>query len=131
MENLNLMLIARFFVLLFFAILFLQSSLDKIFDRKGNLEYFSQQFSKSPFRNYTALLLLVVSVLEFSSGTFCLLGSAVIWMDYARIGVIGLLLSCITFLCLFIGQRIAKDYAAAVSIATYFILAIIGLVLFS
>ena len=131
METINLMLVARFFVLVFFAILFLQSSLDKIFDRKGNLDYFAQQFSKSPLKNFSSLLLSVMSVLEFSSGVFCLLGSAVIWIDYARIGVIGLLLSCLSLLSLFFGQRLAKDYAGAVSIVTYFVLAIVGLVLFS
>ena len=131
LEGMSLMLVARFFVLVFFAILFLQSSLDKIFDRKGNLDYFAQQFSKSPLKNFSALLLSVMLLLEFSSGIFCLLGSAVIWIDYARIGVIGLLLSCLSLLCLFFGQRLAKDYAGAVSIATYFVLAILGLVLFS
>jgi putative oxidoreductase len=40
-----------------------------------------------------------------------------------------LMLAAAAFLCLFFGQRLAKDYAGAVSIANYFIVNIVGLLL--
>ena len=41
-------LLLRIFVSLFLAILFLQSGIDKVVDRRGNLEWLKGHFAKSP-----------------------------------------------------------------------------------
>ena len=41
----------------------------------------------------------------------------------------GLVVSLIALLCLFFGQRLAKDYGGAVVIASYYAVAILGLFL--
>ena len=43
----------------------------------------------------------------------------------------GLLLSAVSLLMLFFGQRVAKDYAGAATLVTYFILTALGLFLLS
>ena len=52
----------------FFAILFLQSGLDKVFDWKGNVEFHREHFAQSPFRNAFLFNLGLVAVLEISAG---------------------------------------------------------------
>ena len=114
----------------FLAILFLQSGIDKLNDWKGNLDWQKEHFSKSILKNTTPLLFGTLTVLELTSGTLCVSGiiSAIIkscnyWIFW------GNLLSCITLICLFLGQRVAKDYAGAASLTGYFIITLIGLYL--
>ena len=123
-------LIARLMALAFFAILFLQSSLDKITDRKGNLEYLNSVFAKSPLKNSVGFLFPVITLLELAAGTCCAIGALLLGLGNSVVGTIGLLLSCSALLCLFFGQRVANDYAGAASLAAYFAVALLGLVLF-
>jgi hypothetical protein len=46
-------------------------------------------------------------------------------------GIVGLGLVCLALCSLFAGQRIAKDYTGAATLATYFGVALLGLVVFS
>jgi len=39
------------------------------------------------------------------------------------------MLALVAFLCLFCGQRLAKDYGGAVVLASYYAVAILGLIL--
>ena len=64
----NPVLIAKAMGCAFFAILFIQSGFDKIFDRKGNLEWMVPHFAKSVFKNLVPLLLSALTVLEVASG---------------------------------------------------------------
>lgn len=128
------------FAALFLAVLFLQSAFDKLLDYKGNFDYFTEHFSKSPLKNSVRSLLPVLMILELCSGLVCATGGVMGALNFVRllmhgdyidwIGwclVTGFCLSCITFLALFFGQRVAKDYAGAVSIASYFIIPLAGL----
>jgi len=117
----NSVLIAKAMGCAFFAILFIQSGFDKIFDRKGNLEWMGPHFAKSAFKNLVPVLLSVLTLLEIASGLGALVAAyfVVFGGDHAY-AVFGLSLSGLTFLCLFLGQRVAKDYAAAVTLASYF-----------
>jgi hypothetical protein len=47
------------------------------------------------------------------------------------IAILGLDLSLLSILCLFTGQRIAKDYAGAASLVGYFLLMAFGLFTFA
>lgn len=119
---------AKIFVGVFFAILFLQSAIDKIADRKGNLSWMTPHFEKSPFRAMVPLLLTVITLIELSAGLACAFGSiAVGLMRNSDALIIGLGLSSLALCCLFLGQRIAKDYTGAATLTTYFGVALLGL----
>ncbi len=108
------------------AVLFLQSGLDKVFDWKGNLEWLTGHFSKSIFKNIVNLLLFTVTILELSAGLFSLIGVFTILLSQTiHYAMIGAVLSAISLICLFTGQRIAKDYAGAGSLVNYFILTLL------
>ncbi|GIS73020.1 MAG: hypothetical protein CM1200mP10_25970 [Candidatus Neomarinimicrobiota bacterium] len=99
----------------------MQSGLDKIIDRKGNLEWLSGHFSNSPLRGLVPLLLNVVTVLEIFAGSFSLIGSFVNLVNGNNMLLTaGLLVAALNFLALFFGQRIAKDYEGAAVLVNYF-----------
>ena len=49
--------------------------------------------------------------------------------EVKEISLLGIELSAITLIFLLVGQRLAKDYAGAMSLAVYFIISIIGVYL--
>lgn len=121
-------------ILLFFAVLFLQSGLDKVTDRKGNLDWLKGHFSKSIFGGMVPLLLSVLTLMEIASGLLSLVAGVWwmldqelrgFWPPFAAVTLCGF-----TLLQLFTGQRVAKDYAGAAGIVPYIILAIIGMAYF-
>ena len=59
----------QLFVSAFFAILFLQSGIDKIVDRRGNLDWLSGHFAKSPLAGMVPILFGILTVLELAAGT--------------------------------------------------------------
>jgi hypothetical protein len=76
--------------------------------------------------------LLTVTVFELLAGFGNLIGAFyVLFMDNTNVAFFGTLLSSISLIMLFFGQRLAKDYAGAQSLVSYFILTIITLVLLS
>lgn len=108
------------------AVLFLQSGLDKIFDWKGNLSWLTEHFSKSIFKNIVKILLFAITVLEVSAGAFSLIGVfMILFKQTVSYALLGALLSALSLLGLFTGQRIAKDYPGAGSLVNYFILTIL------
>ncbi len=122
------LLFGRIAACAFFAILFLQSGLDKVTDRNGNLEWLTGHFSKTPFRNMVPLLLTTMTCVELATGVTSAIGLFGAFVPGLRIvAVIGLGLACSAFLMLFLGQRIAKDYEGAATLATYFAVALLSL----
>jgi hypothetical protein len=117
---------------LFLAILFLQSSYDKIADYKGNLDYFRAQFAKSPLKNMVGLLLPVLTILEAATGLSCVAGNVMLlfFHDPLWLGIASILAS-VTLLCLLTGQRLAKDYAGSAALTGYFIIAMFALLGFA
>jgi hypothetical protein len=116
----------------FFAILFLQSGLDKVFDRKGNLEWLTQHFSKSPLKSFVPLLLLMITLLEVAAGLLCVAGLVFFVVTGLRsIAWMGASLSALSLVSLFFGQRLAKDYAGASSLVSYFIAALFTMTLWA
>lgn len=108
------------------AVLFLQSGLDKIFDWKGNLSWLTGHFSKTIFKNIVGLLLFLITILEVSAGAFSLIGVfMILFKQTVSYAIIGTVLSALSLLGLFTGQRIAKDYPGAGSLVNYFILTIL------
>ena len=115
---------------IFFAVLFLQSGLDKIFDWKGNLDFHKEHFANSPLKYFSALNLGFVAALEVCCGALCVTGCIFFILKRDNTySITGLELACIIFTMLFFGQRLAKDYAGAVTIVTYFVLAVVSVVI--
>ena len=126
--DINLLNIVQSLIGFFLSIALLQSGLDKIIDRKGNLEWLSGHFSNSPLGGLVPLLLNVVTVLEIFAGSCTLIGSFVNLVNGNNMLLTaGLLVAALNFLALFFGQRIAKDYEGAAVLVNYFILNVLGL----
>lgn len=122
--------VARFLATAFFAIVFLQSALDKLTDHAGNLAYFGEHFKNSPLpAGVVPILFWILTAIELSAGTLCALG--LLLGDCATKGfgvaACGVMVSGIALLCLLLGQRFAKDYAGAAVVAAYFAVALIGI----
>lgn len=114
------------------AILFLQSGLDKVFDRKGNLEWLTGHFGKSPLKGMVPLLLSVITLVELSAGLCSAAGFVAVLLGKGGtcLGTIGMGLGAAAITMLFFGQRVAKDYAGAASLVPYFLLCAGGLYVF-
>jgi hypothetical protein len=98
----------------FLAILFLQSGIDKVVDRRGNLEWLKGHFAKSPLAGIVPLLLTVITALEIATGALSALGCVlIILMRDSTVAFYGAVLAAVSILALFFGQRMAKDYAGA------------------
>ena len=114
----------------FLAILFLQSGIDKIVDRQGNLSWLSGHFSKSPLAGLVPLLFTILTIIEVASGVLSGIGFlALIFSRNPTIAFYGAIVSAIAILCLFFGQRIAKEYAGAAILVPYFLLTLVAIYL--
>jgi hypothetical protein len=121
----------RLLVAAFLAVLFLQSGLDKVTDRKGNLEWLTGHFAKSPLRGAVPLLLTTITLIELAAGVLSGLGvlELIVWRT-TRLALAGALAAGLALLSLFFGQRMAKDYAGAAGLVPYFLVAVVAIVLF-
>jgi hypothetical protein len=114
----------------FLAILFLQSGLDKIVDRRENLEWLRGHFSKTPFAGTVPLLLTVLTILEVAAGAVSAVGCVlVIVLRDSTVAFCGAVTSAVAIIALFFGQRIAKDYAGAAVLVPYFLLTLVAIYL--
>src|SRR4029077_20198128 len=114
----------------FLAILFLQSGIDKIVDRQGNLEFLKGHFAKSPLAGAIALLFTIITIIEVSAGALSGIGFfALLFAHNSVIAYCGAIVSSIAILCLFFGQRMAKEYAGAAVLVPYFLLTIVAIYL--
>lgn len=115
-------------VLLFLIVTFLQSGVDKVLDWKGNLDFISDHFKNSPLSGMVPLLLATITVFELAAGVLMLIGVfQLATSGTSTMAFYGMVLSALSLIFLLIGQRLAKDYAGAMTLAVYFIIAIFGL----
>lgn len=111
------------FAALLVSILFIQSGLDKIFDRRGNLEWLTGHFSKTLLAPFVPLLLVTITVMELAAGVLSAAG--IVYFLFTSSFVLIFAASVIAasaISALFFGQRVAKDYAGAAILIPYFIL---------
>jgi putative oxidoreductase len=119
-------------ILLFLIVTFMQSGIDKILDWKGNIEFIKSHFKNSPLRYNVPLLLAIILTIEIAAGIFMIIGTYQIYSSGLKeIALIGVELSAIALIFLLIGQRLAKDYAGAMTLAIYFIITLFGVFLMS
>ena len=116
---------AELLLLLFFIITFMQSSMDKVLDWSGNLSWLKGHFANTPLKNMVSVLLGTILIAEIIALILCAIGLfyIIIYSD-TTFAFYGAIMSCISLLMLLFGQRIAKDYEGAKTIAIYFVLAI-------
>lgn len=122
---------AKLFASLFAGILFTQSGLDKVFNYQGNLDYHRDHFKNSPLAATVGPMTLAITVLETAAGLVSVVGVILLFFGNEFVAFLGLWLSVVDILCLFFGQRLAKDYAGAASLVSYFVALGGGLLLFA
>lgn len=116
---------AEILILIFLIITFLQSGIDKLTDWSGNLSWLKGHFKDTPMKGIVPLMLGTVLVAEVAAGILCLIGIyQLATSGESTMALYGAILSCISLLMLLFGQRVAKDYAGAMTIAVYFVPAI-------
>src|SRR5579884_2630637 len=105
----------------FLAVTLLQSGLDKLLDRAGNLEYLTDHFKASPLRSGVGPMFVAVTILEIVAGVLCAAGVIMALIGLGdQVVAWGLELSAIDLLCLLFGQRVSKDYGGAAVLTGYF-----------
>ena len=120
----------RIFASAFLAILFLQSGIDKILDRRGNFEWLKGHFGKTPLAAMVPALLTSITILEIAAGALSALGCVlIIVVKDPTTAFYGSVLSAAAVTALFFGQRIAKDYAGAAVLVPYFLLTLVAIYL--
>ena len=116
--------------LLFLIVTFLQSGIDKLTDWNGNLSFIKGHFKNSPLKNTVPLLLAIILIVEIAAGIFMLVGVYQLYTsELKEMAALGIALSAVSLIFLLIGQRLAKDYAGAMTLAVYFIICLFGLYL--
>ena len=120
--------LCQIFIAIFLFIAFFQSGLDKIIDRKGNLDFLKTHFSDSPLIKIIPIMLLILTFLEIIGSLmlgygvyYAFVNRSTLWIFY------GFVVIAITIIILFAGQRIAKDYLGAADLVPYFILIMLGI----
>ena len=116
----------------FLAILFLQSGIDKVVDRRGNLEWLKGHFAKSPLAGMVPLMVTIITIMEIAAGALSAAGCVMILLRRdSTIGFYGAIVAALSILALFFGQRMAKEYAGAAVLVPYFLLTLATIYLLS
>jgi len=114
----------------FLAILFLQSGMDKIVDRQGNLSWLTGHFAKSPLARAVPLMFLLLTIIEVTAGLLSGIGFfALLFARSPTTAFYGAIVSAVAILCLFFGQRMAKEYAGAAVLVPYFLVTLVAIYL--
>ena len=119
---------ASILVLIFLAITFIQSAYDKVFAWQTNVDWLKDHFANtSLLKNYVSLALGIILFLELITSVLTLVGCVELLINGGRVfGFYGAVFSCITLIMLLLGQRLAKDYDGARTIAIYFVPAVLA-----
>ena len=122
------LVLCQILIAVFLIVVFLQSSLDKIFERNSNLIFFQSYFSETILRHFTSYLLTIITIFELIGALALIYGvyyafaaKTTLWIFY------GFVILAITIIFLLTGQRIAKDYTSAAQLVPYFILIMLGI----
>ena len=116
---------AEVLLLIFLIITFIQSGIDKLLDWNGNISFIKEHFKNSPLKNTVPLLLGIILIVEIIAGVLMSIGVYELYTSEAKeIALLGVELSAIALIFLLIGQRLAKDYAGAMSLGVYFIITV-------
>ena len=118
--------VTEILLLFFLVITFLQSGIEKVFNWGENLSWLKEHFAHTPLKGIVPFLLGTLLLTELVAGTLCTIGIyQIVVMGQSGVAFYGAILSCISLLMLLFGQRMAKDYEGAKTIAVYFVPAIL------
>jgi uncharacterized membrane protein YphA (DoxX/SURF4 family) len=119
---------AGFFSIVFLAVVFLQSGLDKALNYNREMNWVRQKFTRSSLYNYVSSLFVVLTIFEIGSGLLCALGAFALLAGMGTtIAQAGAWTSCLTMLMLVFGQRMTRDYSGAATLVPYFIVTLLSL----
>ena len=118
-------------ILSFFSIVFIQSGLDKVFNKKENLSFLYELLGKVFSKSLILVAFYSITLLEVASGFLCLIGILeIIAYGSSMLGYWGLIVGALALLILLFGQRMSQNYDGAKTITIYFILTVFGISLF-
>lgn len=118
---------ASVLVLVFLTITFIMSAHDKLFHWNDNMSWMKPHFEKTILKNFVPQALGVLVFFELIAGISCVVGIIELYINGGRMfGFYGAVFSCISLLMMLFGQRLAKDFDGARTIAIYFVIAILG-----
>jgi hypothetical protein len=113
---------ASLLVLIFLAVTYVQSAYDKLFAWKENVSWLQGHFAKTILKNYVHYSLMILVALELITSVLVLVGCVELLVTGGKaFGLYGAVSSCICLLLMLVGQRLAKDYEGAKTIAIYYI----------
>jgi hypothetical protein len=122
--------ILQILVSAFLAVLFLQSGIDKVVDRRGNREYLNEHFARSPLAGTVGPMFAVITILEISAGVLSGIGCALLLVTHdSTVAYLGAVIAGVNIVALFFGQRVSKDYAGAAALVPYFLLTLAAIYL--
>ncbi|MCH2448371.1 MAG: DoxX family protein [Candidatus Poseidoniia archaeon] len=109
--------IIRMLVSTFLAAIYLQSSIDKIVDRQGNLDFMGEHFSGTVLAGSFHYGLTTITVTELLAGALSATGVVWLLLGWGAVpGMVGALFAGISSCILMAGQRLAKDYVGAAAL---------------
>lgn len=114
----------------FLAILFLQSGIDKVIAYRSNLEWLKGHFAKSQLAGVVPVLLAAITILEVTAGALSAIGCIILIVSReSTVAFYGAVISAVALIALFFGQRMAKEYAGAAVLVSYFLLTLVTIYL--
>ena len=109
------------------SILFIQSGLDKVFNWQGERDFYKSHFKDTILDGTVPFLMPVITLSELASGFLSGIGLLVLlFTGNTEVALLGMLMACLSIIQLFLGQRVAKDYAGAAVLVSYFLMAAAG-----
>lgn len=111
-----------YLLLAFFVIVFGQSAIDKMINFKSELNFLKGHFAKTFFSKTVPLMLVVITLLELATALAGLIAiTEIVRVHHFGFAKISGALAAVSLLSLLLGQRVAKDYAGAMTIVIYLI----------
>ena len=121
---------AEVLILLFLIITFVLSGFEKISDWRGTTDFIKNHFQKSPLKKNVPFLLTILLIIEIIASILMAIGVYQIYVSESKeIALMGIELSAVSLILMLVGQRLAKDYSGAMSLAVYFIITLFGVYL--
>ncbi len=114
-------------ILTFLIITYGISLIEKFADWKGTVAYIRETFENTFVSSFIKPLLAILVFLETITLFFLTVGLFQLFRgNENENALIGCTSSCYTILYMLIGQRVAKDYQGATSLAVYFLISVFG-----
>ena len=114
-------------ILTFLVITYGISLIEKFADWKGTVAYIRATFENTFVSSFIKPLLAILVFLETITLFFLTVGLFQLFRgNENENALIGCTYSCYTILYMLIGQRVAKDYQGATSLAVYFLISVFG-----